>query len=156
MILDLPRRCVVLLALLSLLGLAPAGCSSKPELAEVSGVVNLNGKPMPAALVEFLPDPEKGTTGPVSSATTDAVGLFRLMTSDQRDGAVVGFHRVLIQDARSIPKARSDFSMEKPPEHVPSRVPSSYSKAASTPLRDIEVKRGPQTLTLEVTSKINK
>ena len=147
---DLQQRCVLLFAVLSL---TTAGCGAKPELAEVSGVVNLNGKPMAAALVEFLPDPEKGNHGPVSSATTDAEGRFRLVTSDQRDGARIGFHRVLIQDARSIPKARSDFSMEKPPENVPSRVPSSYSKAASTPLRDIEVKPGPQTLTLEVTSK---
>src|SRR5438093_13122500 len=48
---DLPQRCALLLALLAL----PAnGCSSKAEFAEVTGVVLLDGKPMPAALVEFL------------------------------------------------------------------------------------------------------
>jgi hypothetical protein len=149
MVPELPRRYVLLFALLSLTATA---CNSQAQFAEVSGVVNLNGKPMPGALVEFLPDPEKGTRGPVSSATTDAEGRFDLVSSDQRDGAVVGFHRVLVHDSRSIPKARSDFSMEKPPENVPSRIPSSYGKAASTPLRQ-EVKAGPQTITLEVMSK---
>jgi hypothetical protein len=154
MFLDLPRRHVRLFALLVLVGLTAIGCGPKQQFAEVSGVVTLNGKPMPDALVEFLPDPEKGTQGPMSMGTTNAEGRFRLVCSDsdRRDGAVVGFHRVLIQDARSIPKARSDFSKEKPPENVPSRVSYIYGKAASTPLRQ-EVRPGPQEVTLEVTGR---
>jgi hypothetical protein len=154
MFLDLPRRHVRLFALLVPVGLTALGCGPKQQFAEVSGVVLLNGKPMPDALVEFLPDQEKGTRGPMSMGTTSAGGRFRLVSSDsdRRGGAVVGFHRVLIQDARSIPKARSDFSMDKPPENVPSRVSYVYGKAASTPLRQ-EVKPGPQEVTLEVTGR---
>jgi hypothetical protein len=152
MVSDLPRRWVLLSAVLSLISLAAAGCSSKAVLAEVSGVVMLNGKPMPDAVVQFLPEPDKGTQGPMSSGSTDVEGRFQLMCSDQRPGAVVGFHRVIIQDARSIPHARSDFSTEKPPALIPPRIASIYASAAGTPLRQ-EVKPGPQTVTIDVKSK---
>jgi hypothetical protein len=149
---DPPRRGVYLLALVALWA---NGCSPKAEFAEVSGVVLLDGKPMPAALVEFLPDPEQGTHGPVSAATTDEEGRFRLVSHDQRQGAVIGRHRVLIQDARSIPQAVTDFSKVKAPPVLPSRIPNAYGSAASTPLRQ-EVKPGSQTITLEVKSKAGK
>src|SRR5262245_36844441 len=80
-----------------------AACSAGPPFAEVSGVVKLDGVPMPEALVEFLPDPERGTHGPRSSGRTDAEGRFRLVCDDEREGAVVGFHRVLVQDVRTFP-----------------------------------------------------
>lgn len=132
--------------------LGATGCGSKDERAEVVGVVMLDGKPMPDALVEFCPDPEKGTHGPVAAGTSDAEGRFRLMSHDKLDGAVVGTHRVLVQDARSIPQAVTDFAKVKPPPVLPSRIPNLYASAASTPLRQ-EVKSGPQSITLEVKSK---
>jgi hypothetical protein len=146
------RRYVTFWALLAL----PAiGCTPKSDFAEVSGVVLLDGKPMPAALVEFLPDSEQGTHGPVSAATTDDEGRFRLVSHDQHPGAVVGKHRVLVQDARSIPQAVTDHSKVKAPPVLPSRIPSTYGSAASTPLR-IEVKPGPQSINLEVKGKASR
>src|SRR5437899_3083016 len=82
----LTRRFLLLAALLSVLSLSAIGCGSTTQVAEVSGVVMLDGKPMRDALVEFCPDPEKGTHGPVSAATTDEEGRFQLVSHDQRGG----------------------------------------------------------------------
>jgi hypothetical protein len=37
-----------------------AGCSSKPEMAQVSGTVTFQGKPVPAGWISFTPEPGKG------------------------------------------------------------------------------------------------
>ena len=71
MFLHLPRRYLRLFALLVPVGLIALGCGPRQQFADVSGVVKLNGRPMPDALVEFLPDPEKGTQGPMSMGTPD-------------------------------------------------------------------------------------
>jgi hypothetical protein len=107
---------------------------------------------MPDALVEFLPDPSKGTHGPRASGTTDKEGQFHLVRDDDQDGAVVGFHRVLIQDARTFPPPRNRWSEGKLPVMPPSRISHRYANASDTPLRQ-EVKAGPQTITLELASK---
>jgi hypothetical protein len=38
-----------------------AGCSSKPEMAQVSGKVTFQGKPVPAGWISFTPEPGKGS-----------------------------------------------------------------------------------------------
>jgi hypothetical protein len=75
-----------------------AGCSDGPKLARVSGVVKLDGKPYPNALVSFQPvgtranaNPGKGSMG-----QTDANGQFVLLYDGGREGAVVGTHTVRI------------------------------------------------------------
>src|SRR5262245_22615782 len=94
-----------------------SACSSRPPFAEVSGVVLLDGKPMPDAIVQFLPDPDKNTEGPTSSGKTDEEGRFHLMSEDKygRDGAVVGFHRVVVWDARTVAPPRNRWSEGKRP-----------------------------------------
>ncbi|MGL4551752.1 MAG: hypothetical protein ACRC33_11235, partial [Gemmataceae bacterium] len=62
-----------------------AGCGR--PLASVEGTVTLDGRPLPDAEVQFLPDPTQGTTGPPSSAYTDPDGRYATTT-------VVGTHRV--------------------------------------------------------------
>jgi hypothetical protein len=119
---------------------------------DVSGVVKLDGMPMPDALVEFLPDPEQGTHGPRSSGITDAEGRFRLVRDDERGGAVVGFHRVIIQDTRTFPPPRNRWTQNEPPVMPPSRISNRYENATATPLRQ-EVKAEPQDIILEVTSR---
>ncbi len=141
-----------LLVFFGLVLLAASGCGDQADRAEVTGVVLLDGKPMPDALVEFLPDPERKTHGPVSAATTDQEGRFRLAAHDQRGGAVVGSHRVMVQDARSLPPANPDDTKVRPPPPPPSRVSHIYGTAVSTPLRE-EVKPGSQTVTLKVKGK---
>src|SRR5262245_61550617 len=130
MIPGLWRPCVLLFALVLL---TATGCGSSLQFVEVSGVVKLDGKPMPDALVEFLRDPEKGTHGPRALGKTDTEGRFRLVRDDERVGAVVGFHRVLIQDARTFPPTRRE-SKGKLPVMPPSRISERYATATDTPL----------------------
>lgn len=144
------RRLRILTGALVLL--TTSACSSSPQFADISGVVKLDGKPMPDALVEFLPDPGKGTHGPRASGTTDAEGRFHLVRDDEQNGAVIGFHRVLIQDARTFPPPRNRWTGGKLPVMPPTRISDRYGNASDTPLRQ-EVKAGPQTITLELTSK---
>ena len=127
-----------------------SGCGAKQPFAPVSGVVKLDGVPLADVVVEFLPDPDTGTHGPRSTGTTNADGQFHLICDNQQDGAVVGSHRVLIQDTRSFPPVRGREG--KAAAIPPSRVPERYRKATDTPLRH-EVKAEPQTITLEVPSK---
>lgn len=88
------RRCrVVLLAPLFLLG-----CSG-PKIVPVSGVVTLNGEPLPNATVTFQParQGDNINPGPGSMANTDARGAFTLkVVGEDVPGAYVGKHRVEI------------------------------------------------------------
>src|SRR5262245_36065495 len=119
--------------MVALVLLSTSACTAKPQFADVSGVVKLDGKPMPDARVEFLPDPGKGTHGPRASGTTDAEGRFHLVRDDDREGAVVGFHRVLVQDARTFPPPRNRWSGGKLPVMPSSRISDRYANASDTP-----------------------
>lgn len=133
------------------LGLLCAGCGSGLKLTQVDGVVVVNGKPLDQLQVEFLPDPEQKTKGPRSTGICDAQGRFKLTTDDQRPGAVVGKHRVLVTDLKQwegISPGREDSN--KPLK--PSRIPQRYSDAAATPFKNIEVKPGGPSIKLDVTS----
>src|SRR5262245_48808434 len=66
------------------------GCNSPLPVAEVEGVVQFADKPLPHVRIQFLPDPEKGTQGPISSAATDEQGRFKMVCADGRVGAIVG------------------------------------------------------------------
>jgi hypothetical protein len=137
-------------ALLTLSVLTAAGCDSGPKLTEVEGVVTFNGKPLGNAQVEFLPDPNQGTTGPRSTGVTDEQGRFNLVCDDQRKGAVIGNHRVLVTDLKQwegIRPGREDAN--KPLK--PSRLPARYVDAASTPLK-AEVKEGGPPIKLDLKS----
>lgn len=135
-----------------LLILAVPACQAKPQFAEVSGVVLLDGKPMADARVEFLPDPHEGTHGPRCSGITDRDGRFILIGDDECPGAVIGVHRVLVQDARTFPPPRNRHSGGRPPVMPPSRISPRYQNASVTPLRQ-EVKPEAQTVTVEVKSR---
>ena len=75
---------------------ALAGCSSPSyELAPVSGVVTLDGKPLAGASVAFQPRGNSSEPRPTSVATTDDQGKYSLsVISSSREGAVVGDHLV--------------------------------------------------------------
>ena len=82
----------------SLLLVLLLGCSHTPPgppLAPASGVVTLDGKPLAAADVMFVPQGE--TKGQGAVARTDIAGAFELLTQDrQHKGAPVGSYRVII------------------------------------------------------------
>lgn len=73
------------------------GAGDAPDLASVSGTVMLDGKPAGGLTVEFLPDNNAGTSGPMSVAVTADDGTFMLSTSTGRAGAVIGTHKVLVK-----------------------------------------------------------
>ncbi len=133
---------------------AIAGCSRGPEFAPVEGVVTINGRPMNDAEVVFMPDPGAGTVGPTSAGYTDEKGHYSLATSKGQLGAIVGTHRVCIRDLTTLPPPpildaegnRQRAARPANPGPKGPRMPGAYSSSHATPLRDIEVKPGPQTL----------
>jgi hypothetical protein len=101
--------------LLLLTGLAlTAGCSSSappaPPVAEVSGKVILNGKPVVQAQVWFRPE-----KGPTAFGRTDAEGKFDLaLASGQAVGAVIGKHRVTVVTGIAAPATSTDTNTQLP------------------------------------------
>jgi hypothetical protein len=149
------------------LGLAflASGCGKRYEFADpAEGTLTLDGKPVPRAFLEFIPQPEGEAKMPRSSAVTDDQGFFRLMRSDnQQSGAVVGTHRVVIHpnrppSSRKRSKGGDDEDGEKGDGKgnagaLPSaamRVPSVYMSAAQTPLQ-VEVTKDQKIYDLKMT-----
>lgn len=72
------------------------GCGGGPDLppvADVSGVVTIDGKPLPRGTIQFVPDESQGTAGATAVGTIDPQGRYTLKTAGV-DGAIVGFHKV--------------------------------------------------------------
>src|SRR4051794_33074290 len=76
--------------------LLASGCNKGVPVAEVSGIVKMDGKPVPNVKIMFMPDPQKGTAGPFSAGLSDDEGHFKLTCEDERSGAVVGWHKVVL------------------------------------------------------------
>jgi hypothetical protein len=88
------------LHLFVLLALTPlCGCNSKPySVAQVSGRVTLDNKPLSKASVTFVPmaTQENQAPGPTAWGPTDAEGRYKLAFDPQTPGTVVGKCRVYI------------------------------------------------------------
>lgn len=129
---------------------ALAGCGGPTyEVAEVDGVVTIDGKPGHKLRVEFVPDVDAGTSGPTSSGDTDGQGRFRLVmrespASEIRPGAVVGQHRVVFTDLQLAASATG--------QGVPIRMQSEYSLAGTTPLTK-QVTAGAQSIDIQFDSR---
>jgi hypothetical protein len=108
------------------------GCGKPPAFTDtVEGTLTLDGAPLSAAHVEFVPEVPDGTKAPNSSAVTDANGFFRLTRNDnQKPGAVIGPHRVIIFPGR--PAANRD---DTGGQAQAADVPPVYMNAAKTPLK---------------------
>lgn len=94
-----------------------------PQTAEVVGVIRLNGKPVPNALVMFRPDRSKGTIGPQSVGQANPSGQFELTINNKYPGAVVGKHQVVVLSRDSAGSSASSSS-----------VPVLYSQLETSPL----------------------
>ncbi len=139
-----------LLALVALVGVV--GCSSGPRLAEVTGTIRIKGKPLANVMVEFNPD---SATGVRSTGTTDENGRYTLVCDDQRPGAMVGRHRLVLHDlaiygGQFLGRKLEQAGSKGGPTLEPSRIPSQYESTAHTPLKK-EVKAEPQIIDLDVT-----
>ncbi len=132
---SLDRRAILAIIVLALGGwyFFPV-MEKKPEptvqLANVEGVVLLDGKPVSEVLVVFKPNKKQGSIGPPSAGRTDAQGHFKLAINGTRRGAVVGSHQVMIMT-----KGSNAMSSGAAPG-IPSSgsVPGSYSQPDTTPL----------------------
>lgn len=136
-----PRSRFGFVIVLSLLAI---GCGGPAyEVAEVSGVLMLKGKPGDKVMIQFIPDTQTVENLPSSVAETDADGRFvlRLMLRDggQKSGAVVGSHRVILNDLKL---AESETG-----RGVAMRFDPSYAMVGSTPLTQ-QVAPGEQTIEL--------
>lgn len=69
------------------------GCADGPELANVTGKVTYNGKPVIGATIYFIPLDD----GKQSIGYTDDDGQYELQYTLQRSGALIGRHRISIQ-----------------------------------------------------------
>ena len=78
------------LAVISVSGLAAVGCR-RSDMAPVSGRVTCEGRPVPKAIVRFLPE-----SRPMAAAGTDDDGRYRLTTRRPMDGAYIGRHKVVV------------------------------------------------------------
>jgi hypothetical protein len=109
-------------------------------LAEVSGTVTLDGKPLSGVTVTFYPVAEKSDAQAAHSiGTTDASGAYTLSTADGRKGAVVGKHKVVVnwpmQERGQPPKT---------PE-----IPMAFTQLLQTPIEK-DVVAGPNNIVIEV------
>jgi hypothetical protein len=78
-------------------GVTPTADYSKLKLLNVSGVVTLDGKPLPAAVVTFDAD-----DGQFSFGQTDSNGKFTLQLDSVKDGVTPGKKTVKISTTRKI------------------------------------------------------
>jgi len=77
--------------------IASFGCNSHPETAEVIGCVTVNGNPITNRQIIFFPDRDKGNKGKTSIGKLNDKGEYFLSTYAPGDGAVVGWHKVIIK-----------------------------------------------------------
>lgn len=119
-----PAKSSVLAVLLMAASLV--GCGEKgPELNPVTGVVTLDGQPLPKALVTFTP-----TKGPNAAALTDASGKYELRYKNGDIGGAVGKYTVTFTTNTELPQNPKN-----------EKIPLKY--AAGEPA---EIKPGPNTI----------
>ena len=115
------------------------GCGSRdgPKVGNVTGKVTLDGKPFAGALVTFMPEKGRSSTG-----RTNADGNYELRYTFERAGAEVGKHIVRITTAAASETKESALVQE--------RLPAKYHR--DTELK-AEVKTGRNTLNFDLTSQ---
>jgi hypothetical protein len=105
------------------------GCSGKPyDVAQVSGKVMLDGKPLDKASITFAPmaTKENIAPGPTATGITDAEGRYQMIFDKRTPGAVVGMCRVYITSLVSDDTA-DDRDGGPPVKRVKDRVPAKYN-----------------------------
>ena len=109
---------------LMLLGIVGCGHSGYAELGlvEVSGLVTLDGAPLPGAKISFEGEDLRKAIG-----VSDAAGRFRLMYDSRQPGVTPGLKTVRITTADF------EFEGDGPPEGAPEaveRIPARYNSAS--------------------------
>jgi len=154
------RLRVAWLAVLGLMVLQGAGCGGpRSKLVPVEGVVTLDGQPLDRATVLFIP--QKGDT-PSANGLSGPDGTFKLSTYDSGDGALPGEYKIVVTmsevesaevagGAANTPQSMTDMMRKHneminpskkgakgptgPPKAKKSKIPESYTKQGTTPLK---------------------
>ena len=92
-------------------GFSACGGPEHPDVGRVTGVVTLNGEPLPEATVMFQPE-----NGRASIATTDSAGKYSLTYLDGVPGAILGVHKVIIRTEIPGEDGQLPISKEKLPK----------------------------------------
>lgn len=109
----------LLLTALLLTGCGGAGV----ELIDVAGVVTLDDKPLPKALIIFTPVASDSGSGRPSIAETDANGAYKLEYSTEHSGVRPGQYRVTISTYRE----QTMDNLERVTPRAPELVPEVYN-----------------------------
>jgi len=137
------RRCSPCLFSSVALLLLVAGCqkTDQPPLGTVHGLITLDGKPLPNAIVYFSPD----GGGRVSQDMTDAKGEFDLVYIGSTRGAKTGNHSVRVTTAYDGFDEATGQNIERP-ELVPKRYNGTQTELKA------EVKPGRNTINFDLKS----
>lgn len=107
---------------------AVIGCSSGPRLHSVSGVVTLDGKPLPGASVTFYPE----GPGQAAACTSDAQGRYRPETGNNQ-GVYNGKYTVTVTKL-DIPNTGGK-ELGLAPESRKNLVPAKFASKDSSDLK---------------------
>ena len=143
----LPGR--LTLALLAAACASAVGCGPKgPAFVDtVEGTLTQGKQPLVGVRVQFVPQLGPNVRAPLSSATTDEKGFFRLLREDTgTPGAAVGKHKVVLLAGRI---GGGERSRDEPDGSIrfSSSVPRTCTSVSTTPL-EVEIKPGQTTYPL--------
>lgn len=129
-----PNVCLVVFAFLTVSQFIGCGSSDDgPKLVPVSGKVALAGSPLPAVGISFRPDTAKGNKSVHEpTGTADSEGKYELVAA-AKNGAEVGWYKVVIVPASPAPMGGEMPQVGPPPFNV------KYTDVTTTDL-SIEVK----------------
>ena len=97
------------------------GCGRGPDMVTIYGTVTRGGQPVPDLVLNFIPE-----NGRPSWGYTDDEGYYELHYNRDRDGAVLGKHRVFISFLPRDPKVQ--FAMTEGRLKYPSGIPEILDK----------------------------
>ncbi len=106
------------------------GCGSgeepTPETVPVQGKVTYQGKPVPKGTISFQPSDGRPAVGEIQSD-----GTYSLSTFGEKDGAILGAHKVMV-----VAKSGDPSKMPSTPGYVPPKdlVPQKYGSTATSGL----------------------
>ena len=125
-----------------------AGCgSSGPELTDVTGKITLDGQPVVACNVTFVPT----GGGSPSYGKTDSKGEYRLMYTRDKYGAMLGQHSVTLE-TQKLSKSEKE-ELRSAGEDVPSdsvTIPKKYREDGAL---TAEVKSGKNKIDFDLKSE---
>ena len=88
-----PLRNLLIAGMSACVGVGCGG-SSGPALGTVTGTVTMDGEPVPGVKIVFVPE----SKGSPSYGATDVYGRYRLLFNQNRAGAQLGSHHVILEN----------------------------------------------------------